>query len=116
MQKEDEIIGMLGQIMGKLDEHSQILGKHSQILAGHSQQHENHTSTLKEHGQLLSALRTGQEYLKAELDGMKIANAKEFGSIKQRADEFNVHIELLRDESWTNKTDIQRVKNTMGMN
>src|SRR5690625_3895239 len=124
MEKEDQIISMLEKIMGTLDEHSQILAEHSkqhashtatlkehsQILIDHSRQHENHTltlenhtSTINEHGQLLSALRTGQEHLKAEVEGMKISNAKEFGSLKQHRDEFTVQLEILRDESWKNK-------------
>ncbi len=42
----------------------------------------DHGTILREHGQMLSALKTGQEELKAEIDGMKIQNAKEFSDIK----------------------------------
>jgi len=59
MQREEEIIGMLEQTMGKLDEHSQIL----------------------------TALRLEQEYLKAEMDEMKISNAKEFRASKEQVSE-----------------------------
>ena len=90
MDKSDQIIEMLGEIKSKLDEHSQILkehsqilNEHSQILGEHSQTLENHSSQLKEHGQILTALRAGQDHLKAEFDGMKLANAKEFGELKE---------------------------------
>ena len=43
-----------------------------------------HGETLKEHSRILSALRTGQEFLKAELSEMKIQNAKDFSEIKEQ--------------------------------
>lgn len=98
-----------------LNEHTQILNKHSRILDEHSAKHDQHTSTLKEHGQMISALRTGQEYLKAEIEGMKISHTKEFDRVNKRFDEGFVQFQLLRDETWQNKSDIQRIKNTMGM-
>lgn len=101
MINEEKITGMFEQIMGKLDEHSQILGEHTQILG--------------EHSQILSALRTGQEYLKAEIEGMKISNAKEFGSMKSGMDNIKIDIKILKDQSWENKADIERIKNKMGM-
>lgn len=137
MQKEDQIIGMLEKIMIKLDKHSQkldehtrilgehsqkldehtrILGEHSQKLDEHSQQHENHNTQFKEHGDILRALRTGQEYLKAEIDGMKISNAREFGALKEENSQIFTNLKLLREDTWENKVDIHRIKNTMGMN
>ncbi|WP_188455160.1 hypothetical protein [Virgibacillus oceani] len=144
MQMEEKIIGMLEQIMSKqddhseilnghsemlnehskilnehskiLNEHSNILNEHSKILGEHTQKLDNHDSQLKDHGQVLSAILTGQEYLKAEIDGMKVSNANEFGAIKGRMDDFFANFEVLRDETWKNKTDIQRIKNVMGMN
>lgn len=94
MKNEQKIIGMLEQIMGRLDEHSEVLEEHSVHL---------------------SALRTGQELLKAELDGMKIANAKEFGALKKEMQEYTINFGLLRDEVWEQKVDIERIKKTMGM-
>ena len=101
MNKAEQIIEMLGKIMDKLDEHSQTLEKHG--------------TQLKEHGQILTALRAGQEHVKAELDGMKISNAKEFGSLKEEVNTSLINQEILRNESWANKVDIQRIKKTMGM-
>ncbi|RDW21465.1 hypothetical protein CWR48_03445 [Oceanobacillus arenosus] len=101
MEKEDQIIGMLGQILGKLDEHSQKL--------------DNHSTQLEEHGQILSALRTGQEHLKAEIDGMKLSNAKEFGGLKEEMSILSTNQELLRNDTWENKVDIHRIQKTMGM-
>ncbi len=122
MDKSDQIIEMLGEIKSKLDEHSQILkehsqilNEHSQILGEHSQTLENHSSQLKEHGQILTALRAGQDHLKAEFDGMKLANAKEFGELKEEINTISINQELLRDDTWTNKVDIHRIKKTMGM-
>ncbi len=108
VENEEKIVGMLKQIMEKLDEHSGILGEHSRILGEHSQ-------ILGEHSQMLSALRTGQEYLKAEIECMKNSNAKEFGSMKSGMDNFKIDIKILKDQSWENKADIERIKNTMGM-
>ena len=101
MGKEDQMIEMLGKIMDKQDEHGQFL--------------ENHSSQFKEHGQILTALRSGQEYLKAELDGMKMSTAKEFGELKEEVSTVSINQELLRSETWTNKVDIQRIKKTLGM-
>lgn len=122
MEKEDQIIGMLEKIIGKQDEHSRILDEHSRILKEHSEKHDEHSAQfkehgiqLKEHGQILTALRSGQEYLKAEMDGMKIANAKEFGSIREEVSLISTNQELLREDTWANKVDIHRIKNTMGM-
>lgn len=122
MDKSDQIIEMLGEIKSKLDEHSQILqehsqilGEHSQILGEHSQTLENHGSQLKEHGQILTALRAGQDHLKAEMDGMKLANAKEFGEVKEQINTIAINQEILRNDTWTNKVDIHRIKKTMGM-
>jgi len=108
MTNEEKITDMFEQIMGRLDEHSQILGEHSKILGEHSQ-------ILGEHSQVLSSLRTGQEYLKAEIDGMKISNAKEFGAIKGSQEGLKIDIKILKDESWEHKADIERIKNAIGM-
>lgn len=108
MEKEDLIIDMLEKIIDKQDEHSEILQEHSRIL-------EIHSSQLKEHGKILTALRSDQEHLKAEFDGMKMSNTKEFGKLKEDVNTVSINQELLRNETWTNKVDIQRIKNTMGM-
>src|SRR5699024_6243940 len=65
--KADKIIDMLEEMNVKLDGHSKVLADHS---ADHSKKHDNHTATLREHGQILSALRTGQDHLKAEQEGI----------------------------------------------
>jgi len=105
MNNEEKIISMLQKIMEKQDEHSQ--------------KHDNHATQFKEHGQILSALRTGQEYLKAEIDEMKLTNAEEnakkFEDIQEQLDQNSAKQDLLRDEVWQNKVDTHRIKNTMGM-
>ena len=136
MEKADKIIDMLEEMNVKLDGHSKILAdyseiladhskkhdshtamlqKHSEILAEHSKKHDNHTATLREHGQILSALRTGQDHLKAEQEGMEIASAGEMSALREHMDKFMIHFDMLRDESWKNRADIQRLKNTLGM-
>lgn len=122
MENEERMIAMLEKIMDKQDEHSEILGEHGRTLGEHGkilgEYREilgNHSSQLKEHGQILTALRSGQEYLKAELDGMKISNAKELGEMKKEGNTVSINQKLLRDETWENKVDIERIKKTMGM-
>jgi len=136
LEKADKIIDMLEEMNVKLDGHSKILAdyseiladhskkhdshtamlqKHSEILAEHSKKHDNHTATLREHGQILSALRTGQDHLKAEQEGMEIASAGEMSALREHMDKFMIHFDMLRDESWKNRADIQRLKNTLGM-
>ena len=101
MEKEDQVIGMLEKIIGKQDEHSRIL--------------EEHSTQLKEHGQILAALRSGQEHLKAEIDGIKIGNANEFGKLKEEISLLTTNQELIREDTWANKVDISRIQKTMGM-
>ena len=137
LEKADKIIDMLEEMNVKLDGHSEILAdhfeilvdhskkhdshtamlqKHSEIPAEHSKKHDHHTATLREHGQILSALRTGQDHLKAEQEGMEIASAGEMSALREHMDKFMIHFDMLRDESWKNRADIQRLKNTLGMN
>ncbi|HLR80831.1 MAG TPA: hypothetical protein VK119_09700 [Bacillota bacterium] len=122
MQMEHKIIGMLEKIMTKqdknskkLDEHSKKLDEHTRILSEHSQKLDEHRTTLDEHGQILGALRVGQEHIKAEMDRIKVANAKEFSRVKKGMDDFSTNIELLREESWEHKNEIRRIKKTMGI-
>src|SRR5699024_7191916 len=122
MQMEHKIIGMLEKIMTKqdknskkLDEHSKKLDEHTRILSEHSQKLDEHRTTLDEHGQILGALRVGQEHIKAEMDRIKVANAKEFSRVKEGMDDFSTNIELLREESWEHKNEIRRIKKTMGI-
>ena len=129
MEKEDKIIGMLENIMGKLDEHSSTLSEdssmlneqsstlneHSSMLKKHGAILQDHSSKFEDHNQMLKALLSGQEHLKAELDGMKISNAKEFAAIKEEQVSISTNFELLRDDTWANKVDIHRIQKTMGM-
>lgn len=74
------------------------------------------SSQLNDHGQILNALLTGKDHLKVEVDGMKISNKKEFGTIKGKISKLSSSQELLRKFTWDNMEDIHRIKNTMGMN
>ncbi|WP_264371379.1 hypothetical protein [Virgibacillus necropolis] len=38
-----------------------------------------------------------------------MSNAKEFGAINKKLDEFTINFEILRDESWKSKTDIRNL-------
>jgi DNA repair ATPase RecN len=122
MKDDTKIMYMLEQIIEKLDEqgrkldeHGKKLDEHSKKLDEHSQKLDEHSKILSEHGEILSALRFGQDHLKAEIDGIKVSNAKEFGALKEQVSEINAKTEVLRDESWKNKTDIHRIKTTIGM-
>ncbi|WP_164667781.1 hypothetical protein [Virgibacillus doumboii] len=143
MEKEDKIIGMLESINGRLDgmdqrfdgidkrldgmdqrfdgiDHrldrmDQRFDGMDKRMDGFEQKLELQGETLKEHGQILRALQSGQEYLTAEIDGMKIANTKEFSALKGALDDHSVKLELVRDDTWANKVDIHRIKTTMGM-
>src|SRR5699024_2415799 len=122
MQMEHTIIGMREKIMTiqdknskKLDEHSKKLDEHTRIPSEHSQKRDEHRNTLDEQGQILGALRVGQEHIKAEMDRIKVANAKEFSRVKKGMDDFSTNIELLREESWEHKNEIRRIKKTMGI-
>src|SRR5690625_731760 len=120
LQKHSEILAEHSEILAeqskKHDSHTTMLQEHTKILTDHSKKHDNHTATLREHGQILSALRTGQEHLKAEQEGMEIASAGEMSALREHMDKFMIHFDMLRDESWKNRADIQRLKNTLGMN
>ncbi|WP_163970354.1 hypothetical protein [Oceanobacillus halotolerans] len=96
-------------IEAKLDEHDQQFVSINQRL-------DNVEMRLDDHCQLLNAIQSGQEYLKAEFDGMNVSHTKEFNSLKEANKDINVNLELLRNDTWDNKVDIRRMKNTMGMN
>lgn len=122
MEKEDKIIGMLESITERLDGMDKRFDgmdkrfeRMDERMDGFDQTLKMQGETLKDHGQMLRALQSGQEYLKAEIDGMKIANAKEFGSLKEALEDHAVKLELVRDDTWANKVDIHRIKTTMGM-
>ncbi|MBU5468491.1 hypothetical protein KQI49_16835 [Virgibacillus sp. MSJ-26] len=129
MGQEEKIISMLEQIIGKQDEHSGMLNEHrsilnehtsilkeqSNILNEHSQKHNQHTEQFKEHGQILSALQTGQEHLKAELEGMKKSNKSEFKEVKEQLSNVSTKEDLLQKDVWNNKVDIERLKNIIGI-
>ena len=120
---EKQILAALQQINDKLDSHSEILESHSEMLKEHSVMLQNHSEmfkiqgeTLKEHTRMLSALKTGQESLKAELNEMKLQNAKNFGEVKEQLESHETSIEILKEDIWNNKKDIRRIQKTMGMN
>ncbi|WP_106496240.1 hypothetical protein [Lentibacillus sp. Marseille-P4043] len=111
----DGMDGRFGEVDKRFDGMDTRFGEVDKRMEGFEQKLEMQGETLKEHGQILRALRTGQEYLKAEVDGMKVSNAKEFGFLKEALDDHSVKLELVRDETWANKVDIHRIKTTMGM-
>lgn len=98
---EKEIMALLQQMNGKLDNLEGTLNEHSE--------------TLKEHSRMLSALRAGQEFNKAELSEMKLQNAKDLGEIKEHLKSQEDSIDILLKETWKNKKDILRVQKTLGL-
>jgi soluble P-type ATPase len=112
---EKQILTILQQMNNKLDHLDFTLTKHGEILIEHSETLKEHGETLKEHSRILSALRTGQEFQKAELSEMKLQNAKDFNEIKEQLKNQEDSIEILKDETWNNKKSILRVQKTMGL-
>ncbi|MEK5389666.1 hypothetical protein NSQ59_04670 [Margalitia sp. FSL K6-0131] len=107
---------MLKEHSGILKEHSEMLKEHSVILKSHSEMFKIQGETLKEHTRMLSALKTGQESLKAELNEMKLQSAKDFGEVKEQLESHETSIEMLKEDVWNNRKDTRRIQNTMGMN
>ncbi|MDF2038185.1 hypothetical protein LIT38_04885 [Bacillus sp. CMF12] len=91
---EEQIVKILHQINGKLDAQSGVQ---------------------KEQGVILSALKSGQEILKAEINELRLQNAKDFGELKERIDTQEVSMELLEKETWSNKKEIHRIQKVLGM-
>lgn len=105
---EKQIFTLLQEMNNKLDRLEGTLIEHRGILDSHSE-------TFKEHGRILSALRTGQEFLKAEISELKLQNAKDFGEMKEQLKNQEDSIEILKEETWNNKKSILRVQKTMGL-
>jgi len=113
----------------KLDEHSQKfdeqgrkLDEHSQKLDEQGRKLDEHSQKLGEHSELLGALIHGQQEIKADLDGFKLATFKRFDDLNKRLDsseskqgELEAKVELLENRTWTNESDIHRLKNLIGM-
>jgi hypothetical protein len=126
---EKQILQALQQINKKLDDQSIKLDEHGEILKQHGEMLKQHSVILKEHGEILKqigetlkengrileALRSGQENLKAELSELRLHIAKDFGEIRELIKENEVSIELLKEETWSNKKEIRRVQKTMGL-
>ncbi|WP_066073068.1 hypothetical protein [Neobacillus soli] len=105
---EKEIMALLQQMNGKLDNLEGTLKEHSGILKEYGE-------TLKEHSRMLSALRTGQEFNKAELSEMKLQNAKDLGENKEHLKSQEDSIELLLKNTWKNKEDILKIQKILGL-
>lgn len=90
----------------------------------------NLDNKVDEHSRILNALVHGQEELKANLDGFKIEVYKRFDDMNQRQDkleakqdsfqarheDLTAKTELLADRTWTNESDIHRLKKIAGIN
>jgi hypothetical protein len=112
---EKQIFALLEQMSGSI---KQISGRLDQIGGKLDQIHEKldiHDVTLKEHSLILSALRNGQEGLKAELSEMRHQNAKDFGEIKAQLKDHEDSIEILKEESWINRKSSLRIQKTLGL-
>lgn len=111
----DQIDKRFEQIDQRMDRMDQRFEQMDKRMDGFDQKLELQGETLKEHTHMLSALQTGQTHLKAELDGMKVANEKKFSSFGESLEDHSAKLEVVRDDTWTNKIDIHRIKTTMGM-
>ncbi|MFU0789281.1 hypothetical protein JNUCC74_16095 [Cerasibacillus sp. JNUCC 74] len=96
MKQKEKILTTLEQINDKLDEQGRKLDEDNLKLDEHGKRFEEQQS-------ILVALRSGQEHLKAEIDGMRMDNAKEFDHIKKELNNVNLNFSVLRDDVWANK-------------
>jgi hypothetical protein len=71
---------------------------------------EEHSLILKEHSSILSALKTGQEYLSAEISEMRLQNAKDFGEIRAILKNHEESIEILKEDNWNNRKATLRIQ------
>ncbi|GIP63572.1 hypothetical protein J32TS6_21270 [Virgibacillus pantothenticus] len=131
MQMEEKIISMLEQISKDVKEQGDKIGslekrfdsleqrfdsletrfnQQEQKLDEQGQRITTIEQRLDEHKDILTALRSGQEYLKAEIDGMRVENAKEFGYVKKELSNMHLNFSVLRDDVWTNKKEIYQLK------
>lgn len=115
MEAEKEILRMLREIKETLKEHSSILNEHSSILkehssilnehsailGTHSQKLDEHSEQFKEHGQMLAELKSGQEFLNAEISELK--NAKDSGEVKEQLKDMGASIAILKEDTWNKK-------------
>ncbi|MFK4996823.1 hypothetical protein ACI2OX_02650 [Bacillus sp. N9] len=69
-----------------------------------------HSETFKEHGMVLKALKVGQEGLKAEINELRLQNAKDFGKNREQLKSVEVSVDILKEESWNNRKDIRRLQ------
>ncbi|WP_217588258.1 hypothetical protein [Lentibacillus saliphilus] len=102
MDKQDQIMSMLQSIIETQDKQGKTLETHGQML--------------EELGQILTALRAGQEHPKVELDDLKSATAKKLDDIKEQMSDQSASIAILKEDVWSSKVDIHRIKTTMGIN
>ncbi|WP_077297902.1 hypothetical protein [Virgibacillus pantothenticus] len=124
MQMEEKIISMLEQISKDVKEQGDKIGslekrfdsletrfnQQEQKLDEQGQRITTIEQRLDEHKDILTALRSGQEYLKAEIDGMRVENAKEFGYVKKELSNMHLNFSVLRDDVWSNKKEIYQLK------
>ena len=73
----------------------EMLENHSARFEGIEQKLENHSVQLTEYSQILKALLTGQEHLKAGLDGFKISTGKAFEKLNEKVDTLSINHEIL---------------------
>ncbi|NBJ68836.1 MULTISPECIES: hypothetical protein [Clostridia] len=109
-QRFDTLETRFNQQEQKLDEQGQKITTIEQRLDEQGQKITTIEQRLDEHKDLLTALRSGQEYLKAEVDGMRIENAKEFGYVKKELSNMHLNFSVLRDDVWSNKKEIYQLK------
>ena len=112
---EEKILSMLETMNTKINSMDETLQEHTKILHEHSEILQQHSVQFREHGMILTSLRSGQETLHAELHGFKDQHAKDMEKERKQAMKNVDSIEVLREDTWHNKRDIQRIKKTIGI-
>lgn len=93
---EKQILEILREIKEDVSELKSKVNEHGEIL--------------KEHSVILSALKTGQELLKAELSEMKLQNAKDFGEVREQINDVKRDQDINWKKAVENEREIERLK------
>jgi hypothetical protein len=109
LQKMDEKLEYIGK---KLDSVEKIVHEQGETLKEHSAILENHSIILKDHSIMLSTLKTGQEFVSAEISDLRMQNANDFGEIKATLKSHEDSIVILKEDKLEQQeNDIKNPKN-----
>lgn len=106
---DNEILQLLKEINGKLDEHTKILNEHTRILDEHTKILNEHSQRLDEHSQLLRSLEHASEVHKAEIDKIENGVARVEGEVKGIREDLSA-LELITSKNWNDIAKLKAVR------